>query len=289
MKNTDVGDNQSTRAGRRVRRRDRSRRAPRPVPPSCSSGVTRRGVSERRSARKPQDADGVSVWRSTPDGGLDAGAQTGAQTGAFEHGCSVTGELMRNHTVRKDSWSRGVAKASVGRRRLRRNDLLVGGLVVHKLTTSKLIPIDSHTKISQRWSHVWPERVPLILRLTTVNKRSSAAEVPRCLVWSTEVDGQVEVRDGRTGDVILLTSSYSEATSIVKGGGRFRGNRQTGDRDVLYISLPPNIIRSAGNASVIVGSDDELEETAEGTDCLTMGNCLAVHSHRGPHKRRMAG
>ena len=108
-------------------------------------------------------------------------------------------------------------------------------------------------------------------------------------MWSTEVDGQVEVRDGRTGGVILLTSSYSEATSIVKGGGRFRGNRQTGDRDVLYISLPPNIIRSAGNASVIVGSDDELEETAKGTDCLTMGNCLAVHSHRDPHKRRMAG
>ena len=39
-------------------------------------------------------------------------AQTGAQTGAFEHGCSVTGELMWNHTVRKDSWSRGVAEAS---------------------------------------------------------------------------------------------------------------------------------------------------------------------------------
>ena len=98
MKNTDVGDNQSTRAGRRVRRRDRSRRAPRPVPPSGS-----RGVASRRSAGKPQDADGVSVWRSTPDGGLDAGAQTGA---------AQTGARSRNRTVSKDSWSRGVAKAS---------------------------------------------------------------------------------------------------------------------------------------------------------------------------------
>ena len=73
MKNTCVGYNRSTRAGRRARRGVRSSRAPRPAPSSWSDGRARRDMSERRGAGNPQDADGVSVWRSTPDGGLDAG------------------------------------------------------------------------------------------------------------------------------------------------------------------------------------------------------------------------
>ena len=104
MKNADVGDNQSTRAGRRVRRRDRSRRAPRPVQPSCSSRRAWLGLSERRGAGNPQDADGVSVWRSTPGGGLDAGAQTGASnTGARSRVNLVATVGLKDHPLIRSS------------------------------------------------------------------------------------------------------------------------------------------------------------------------------------------
>ena len=117
MKNTCVGwwsPYCCTRAGRRARRGVRSSRAPRPAPSSWSDGRARRDMSKRRGAGNPQDADSISVWRSTPDGGLDAWTARHRYTkqaaavlpGAFEHGCSVTGELVHN-VGRRLRWGAG--------------------------------------------------------------------------------------------------------------------------------------------------------------------------------------